>query len=58
MTDRDKFLYMCSCFLTLMDGGDPPEGAFDLMKAEGVIDENDEQIYDDETDLKTIGRKI
>lgn len=49
MTDRDKFELMCEYYLSLVEGDTfMINVAFDLMKEEGIIDEDGNRIYDDE----------
>lgn len=47
LTDNEKFRLMCHYYLSLMEGDTHRiEDAMKLMRKEGIIDENDEEIED------------
>jgi hypothetical protein len=46
---KDLFRRMCGYYLSLMDGDTHQIGdAYALMKKHNVVDENDEEIYEDD----------
>jgi len=49
MTDREKFEAMCRYYVSLMEGDTHMvDDAYDLMKKEGIVDEDGEQIYEED----------
>lgn len=50
MTDREKFEYMCRLYYDMMTSGtDNVDEAFEFMTEEGLIDEDGDWIYEDDS---------
>jgi hypothetical protein len=52
VTDREKFEQMCRYYISLVEGDTHMvDDAYALMKAEGIVDEDGFQIYEEDDEV-------